>query len=126
MVIVDLEERLSDRLRDVVNRSAAEIDAEVVRDAPVPVESIQIADAGQKDAHRLNAAFELLILHRLEQHPHFRGRTVLLHVESVEGMIVLSGRLPSCYLKRLLHEAVGEMAGVVDVDNQVFVMRPNE
>jgi hypothetical protein len=61
----------------------------------------------------------------LEGHPHFQGRASLLEIALIEETIVLSGCLPSHYLKQLLQEAVRRMPGVGDIDNQVDVMRPN-
>ena len=60
----------------------------------------------------------------LEQHPHFRGRTSLLKIESIGGSIVLSGRLPSYYLKQLLQEAIKENVDIAQIDNHVEVMWP--
>lgn len=60
----------------------------------------------------------------LELHPHFRGRASLLVIELVDQTIVLSGRLPSYYLKQLLQEAIRGVPGVVAIDNHVLVMRP--
>ena len=61
----------------------------------------------------------------LELHPHFRGRASLLVIELVDQTIVLSGSLPSYYLKQLLQEAVRGVPGVVGIDNHVLVMRPD-
>ena len=61
----------------------------------------------------------------LEQHPCFRGRASLLVIELVDQTIVLSGRLPSYYLKQLLQEAIRGVPGVVGIDNHVLVMRPD-
>jgi hypothetical protein len=47
-----------------------------------------------------------------------------LTIEVVEETIVLSGRLPSHYLKQLLQEAIKVIPGVVDIDNQVDVLWP--
>ena len=65
------------------------------------------------------------IRERLEQHSHFRGRASLLQIELVEGTVVLSGHLPSHYLKQLLQEAIRSMPGVVRIDNRVLIMGPN-
>jgi hypothetical protein len=64
------------------------------------------------------------IRERLEQHPHFRGRTSLLTIESIDGAIVVSGRLPSYYLKQLLQEAIKEIPDVSQIDNHVDVVWP--
>jgi hypothetical protein len=45
-------------------------------------------------------------------------------IELVEETLVLSGRLPSHYLKQLLQEAIRGVPGVVDIDNQVDVLWP--
>ena len=66
-----------------------------------------------------------LIRERLEQHPSFRGRSALLRVELVGGSIVLSGRVPSYYLKQLLQEAVMAIPEVTAVDNRVDVLWPS-
>ena len=63
------------------------------------------------------------IRERLEGHPHFRGRASLLEIALVEGTVVLSGCLPSHYLKQLLQEAIRGIPGVVRIDNQVYVRR---
>ena len=60
----------------------------------------------------------------LELHPHFRGRASLLAIGLVDQTIVLSGLLPSYYLKQLLQEAIRGVPGVVEIDNHVLVMRP--
>jgi hypothetical protein len=67
----------------------------------------------------------LSVRERLELHPHFHGRTFLLAIERVKETIILSGRLPSFYLKQLLQEAVRGVPGVTDIDNRVDVMWPN-
>ena len=61
---------------------------------------------------------------RLEQHPHFRGRAGVLGMEMAGETIVLTGCLPSHYLKQLLQEALKALPGLVNIDNQVHVMWP--
>jgi hypothetical protein len=87
---------------------------------------IEVIGADQNSSDPPGTALVLLIRDRLEQHPHFRGRTTLLNIELIEGVIVLSGRLPSHYLKQLLQEAIRLTPGVVDIENRVFVMRPSQ
>ena len=65
-----------------------------------------------------------LVRKRLEDHPHFRGRTGLLRIESVGGSVVVSGRLPTYHLKQLLQEAVMAIPDVERIDNQVEVLPP--
>jgi hypothetical protein len=120
-----LQDRLSGRLRGVADRIATEFGEEPVADASVPVESSQVVGTSQSTADSPRAAFVFSIRERLQRHPHFRGRASLVRIELVEGTIVLSGRLPSYYLKQLLQEAIRLMPGVMDIDNRVLVMRPD-
>ena len=62
-----------------------------------------------------------LIRERLNRHPHFRGRTDLLHIESIDGGVIVSGRLPTYHLKQLLQEAIKALPDVEHVDNRVEV-----
>jgi hypothetical protein len=61
------------------------------------------------------------IIGRLEGHPHFRGRTQLLQIEATGSSVVVSGRLPTYYLKQLLQEAIKAIPEVVHIDNCVEV-----
>lgn len=62
-----------------------------------------------------------LIRERLEDHPHLRGRTHLFQIEAMGGSVVVSGRLPTYYLKQLLQEALRTIPDVGDIDNCVDV-----
>ena len=62
------------------------------------------------------------IRERLEGHPHFRGRCGLLQIQSNGDSVVISGRVPTYYLKQLLQEAVRLIPGVQRIDNQVEVL----
>ena len=57
---------------------------------------------------------------RLEDHPHFRGRTHLLQIEAIGGSVVVSAS-PTYYLKQLLQEAIRAIPDVADIDNCVDV-----
>ncbi len=61
------------------------------------------------------------IREQLEDHPHFRGRTHLLQIEAIGGSVVVSGRLPTYYLKQVLQEAIRAIPGVAHIDNCVDV-----
>jgi hypothetical protein len=87
---------------------------------------LEVIGAGQNNTHLPGSAIMLSIRERLEQHSHFRGRTSLLNIELIEGVIVLSGRLPSHYLKQLLQEAIRLTPGVLEIDNRVFVIQPSQ
>lgn len=62
---------------------------------------------------------------RLEEHPCFHGRSGTIQLEFCQGTIILSGRVPSFYLKQLLQEAMRDIDGVDKIDNRVEVIRSN-
>jgi hypothetical protein len=62
---------------------------------------------------------------RLRKHPHFRGRTNNVELEFDEGTMILTGRLPSFYLKQLLQETLRNINGVEMIDNRVDVVCSN-
>ena len=62
---------------------------------------------------------------RLQEHPHFRGRTSAIELEFDQGTIILTGRLPSFYLKQLLQEALRDIDGVETIENRVDVVCPH-
>ena len=61
------------------------------------------------------------IRERLDRHPHFRGRTHLIQIRSHGTSVVLSGRVPTYYLKQLLQEAVKLVPDIGSIDNRVDV-----
>ncbi len=61
------------------------------------------------------------IREQLEDHPHFRGRTHLIEIRSNGDSLVLSGRVPTYYLKQLLQEAVKLVPDIGEIDNRVDV-----
>ena len=61
------------------------------------------------------------IRERLDSHPHFRGRTHLFQIEAISGSIVVSGRVPTYYLKQLLQKAIRAIPDVAHIDNRVDV-----
>lgn len=58
----------------------------------------------------------------LDAHPHFRGRTNTIRMECRHHTLVLTGRLPSFYLKQLLQEVLRRVDGVDRIDNRVDVI----
>ncbi len=62
----------------------------------------------------------------LEQSPHFRGRSHLVHITEHDGRLVLYGRLPSFYLKQVLQTVLRGVDGVSEVENRVDVLWPTE
>jgi hypothetical protein len=125
MIELDRENRLSDQLGKATDGLGTKLGDRLIGDRKVPQESFHVVGTGQSNADSPIAAFVFSIRKRLEQHPHFRGRTSLVQIELVEGTIVLSGRLPSYHLKQLLQEAIRLMPGVVDIDNRVHITCPN-
>lgn len=63
----------------------------------------------------------------LEANPTFRRQleSAAIQIESAGDTLVLSGRLPSYYLKQQLQETVRRVAGVGKVENQVLVVAAN-
>jgi len=64
-----------------------------------------------------------MAIQALEADAIFRGRLPLREIQiEVQGdMLVLSGRLPSYYLKQRLQEVIRRVGGVRDVENVVEV-----
>jgi hypothetical protein len=126
MIELHRESCLSDKLEKATDGVATDLGGQPAGDSTAPADSPQVAGADQNNADLPKTAIVSLIRTRLEQHPHFRGRAALLQIELVEETIVLSGRLPTHYLKQLLQEAIRLIPDVVDIDNRVFVMQPNQ
>ena len=126
MIEMDLENRLSDTLEEAADGGAIDRRGEPERDPIVPIDPLPVVDADQNVKDLPGTEVALLIRERLEQHPTFRGRTALLNIEQIEETIVLSGLLPSHYLKQLLQELVRLIPDVAEIDNRVSVMRPNQ
>jgi len=61
------------------------------------------------------------IRQHLEEKTCFRGRTGVLTIEISGETIVLSGRLPSFYLKQTLQESIRKVPGVRYIDNRTHV-----
>ena len=125
MIELDSENCLSDQLGKATDGLDTKPGDGLIGDPKVHPDPFQVVGTGQGTADSPSAAFVFSIRERLAQHQHFRGRTSLVQIELVEGTIVLSGRLPSYYLKQLLQEALRPMPGVVDIDNRVLVTWPN-
>lgn len=58
----------------------------------------------------------------LMRHPHFHGHASSITIDAEGDRIVLTGRLPSYYLKQVLQEALGKLAGVSQIENRVLVV----
>lgn len=122
MMESDTEGRLSGRLVDTADSVEGGLDEQRALDPVVLGDSSAGVRAHQHKKGFRSPSLVALIRERLEQHPHFRGRASLLQIELFEGTIVLSGCLPSYYLKQLLQEAIRPLLGLVGIDNQVLIM----
>ena len=58
----------------------------------------------------------------LEHHPHFRGRINDVSIDHDGRTLLLTGRLPTFYLKQLVQEAVRHVPGVQQVRNLIDVV----
>ncbi len=58
----------------------------------------------------------------LESHPHFRGRVNDVAISQDGRTLLLTGRLPTFYLKQLVQEAVRRVPGVHSVRNMIDVV----
>jgi hypothetical protein len=103
---------------------ASTIGSEAVRGPVALAASTEVLGAAQNAADLPSTDLVSLVRAGLELHPRFRGRVSMLVIELVDQTIVVSGRLPSYYLKQLLQEAIRGVPGVVRIDNHVLVMRP--
>ena len=126
MIELGSEHRLSDKLDTTTEVSAPNSNEDVVGAATVPAGLPQVAGASLHNAHLPTLGTVSLIREGLERHAHFRGRCTLLGIDFVEETIVLSGRLPTYYLKQLLQEEIRLNPAVTIIDNRVTVMRPND
>jgi osmotically-inducible protein OsmY len=62
----------------------------------------------------------------LEQSPHFRGRSHVIDITEHDGRLILSGRLPSFYLKQVLQTVIRSVDGVSEIENRVDVHWPSQ
>ena len=117
------KDRVSRGLGEAMTGRATEL-GRARPNSKVPAAAAQREGAVQKRAELPSSETVSSIRALLEQHPHFRGRTSLLKIESICGSLVLSGRLPSYYLKQLLQEAIKGNFDVTQIDNHVEVVWP--
>ena len=61
----------------------------------------------------------------LEHHPHFRGRVSDVFIEHRGRTLLLTGKVPTFYLKQLVQEAVRHVPGVQHVRNLIDVVNPS-
>lgn len=66
-------------------------------------------------------------IQRLEADPIFRGRIALgaIQIELQGGTLVVSGHVPSFYVKQMLQETLRRVEGVKQIENDVLVANPS-
>ena len=84
--------------------------------------AIELPANSGRNVEALTTRLGLLARRRLEEHPHFRHRSATVIIESCGDTLVLTGRLPSCYLKQILSSQLAALPGVAKIDNQVDVV----
>jgi len=87
-----------------------------------PTSPSQVVRESQDDQTRSGSTSLSIVRERLEQDRYFRGRSSLFRMEVRNGVVIVSGRVPSFYLKQLLQEAIRKIPGVTDIDNRVEVV----
>ncbi len=82
----------------------------------------RVAQAGARprDAHEIEEAARAA----LAAHSHFRGRAGNFELLVVEEALVVSGAVPTFYLKQLLQSILSGVEGVERVRNHVAVINP--
>ena len=68
-----------------------------------------------------DSALEQEARRRLDEHQLFRGRSGTVRIEVAEGVLVLTGRLPSFYLKQALQTDLKHVPGIRQIENRVEV-----
>lgn len=61
-------------------------------------------------------------LERLTQYAHFRAHINAISIDFRDGTLVVTGVLPSFYLKQVLQTILRDLSGVVRIDNRVEVV----
>jgi hypothetical protein len=59
---------------------------------------------------------------RLQNHSHFRGRSLDLSFEITGDILIIRGSVPTFYLKQLLQTVLREMENVSRIENHVDVV----
>jgi|GEM_PF-1660772 len=83
-------------------------------DAPTEVAECHVAMPARAVVDEVHAI--------VERNPHFRRHTNEIVVEFDGHTLVLTGRLPSFYLKQMLQESLRDLEGVAKIDNRVDVV----
>ena len=94
---------------------AASCNLETWRPVPCPdPETVSLTGLDSGIAERANQA--------LYEHPCFRGRATWVHCATRGDHIVISGRVPSFYLKQLAQEVLRRVSGMPPIDNRLEIV----
>lgn len=63
-----------------------------------------------------------LVSRAVNAHHHFNSHQDTIHIEIKGSTVILTGRLPSFYLKQLLQETVRHVKGVQQIQNEIDVI----
>ena len=80
-----------------------------------------IGPLGRPERER-DAELETEARRRLDAHQLFRGRSGTVQIEVVGDVLVLTGRLPSSYLKQALQTDLKHLPGIRQIENRVEVL----
>ncbi|HMO85780.1 MAG TPA: hypothetical protein PKC18_12775 [Lacipirellulaceae bacterium] len=61
----------------------------------------------------------------LARQPQFRGRVDLFEIAGSDDMLVVRGRVPTFYLKKLVQSILLKMDGVERIENRIDVVNPS-
>jgi osmotically-inducible protein OsmY len=89
----------------------------------VPTRSTTLRESPPPSGARpeLDRVAERSAARRLEGHPHFRGRQRFVQCSVQDGVLTLSGCVPSYFLKAVAQEALRELPGVHTLRNQIQI-----
>ncbi len=79
-----------------------------------------LPDAGQDD-HRLLTAFQ----RALHEDGHFCGRQDVVHAQVRNGILRITGALPTYFLKQLVQSIARRVSGIKRIVNCISVFEPN-
>lgn len=86
----------------------------------VPITSLSIGNSASHVAYEI----EYRATRLLESHPNFQGRSQWIHCRYSNGLLNVSGKLPSFYLKQIAQEVLRELEGVDQIENRIVVASP--
>jgi hypothetical protein len=87
-------------------------------------ESGFVADRRQRKKYKFaqSAVIVRAAERRIARHSHFAPHPHAVNVSYESGRLILTGRLPSFYLKQVLQKLLEDLPGVTEIDNQTDVI----